>query len=163
MTNPFAVAAGVVGTLFDFKSKRDAGKEAKRVGKANKQAAYYEAEQLDQQAGQAFAVSQRQAIGEGRKEDLMIRELMAQFATGGPISPGQLSLLAQMEAQKAYNIESILASGKSEEQLMKEQAKAKRYRGDLGLATAENQQRSYNLAAGASLFSDTATLLDRYG
>ena len=153
------VASSVMGAM----SKSGQGDAMVLAAQRKKSADDFAAAQLDQNAGQAFAASQRTAIGEGRKEDVAIRDVMAHFSAGGPISAGQLSQIAMLQAQKAYNLSSIYATGKSNEELMRAQATAKRYGGDLAVSDANAARGSYSLAAGADLFKGAASLYSRLG
>lgn len=152
----------VASTVFSALGKIGQGRAQKKAAKRSQRALEFEAEQLEQIGGQEFAISQRRAEGERRKSDVLIRQLMAHFSAGGPVSAGQLTLLARMEAQKAYNISSIIASGKSREALRKSEAAVKRYRGELGVGDAQSAQGASRLAAGADLFAGGATLYSRY-
>ena len=72
--DPRWIATGleVVTSLIGAKAKIEAGKGVVKTAKRKRQAAYFEAEQLEQVGGQEFAVLQREAIGERRKADVCL-------------------------------------------------------------------------------------------
>lgn len=134
------------------------------VAQRRSQALNFEADQLDTNAGQAIAASQRNAYFKGKEGDLALSRLKALAAAsgGGATDPTVLNLQADLMHQKAYNLATALYAGEDQSRLLKTEAKVKRYQGDLGVADAENTKSSYNFAALSSLASGGASLYEKY-
>ena len=119
-------------------------------GRAAKDAAKAEQAQLDYSAGQAEASSQREAIEERRKADLLISRGIAVGAASGAGMSGISGILEGIagrgeEAAGAASYEGT------------EKAKEMRYRGAVGVTSARQSARATTLSAvgnaGGSLYS----------
>jgi hypothetical protein len=140
------------------------GDAAVKAAERRKQAAEFEAQQLDINAGQAVAASQRTAYFEDQKGDLMLSRLKALSAASGAgaTDPTVLNLQAGLMQQKAYNLASALYGGEDKARSMRMEASSKRYQADLGLADAEETKSASKLSAAASLLSGGAKLYSSY-
>lgn len=154
-----AVSAGL-----KFSGMMGQGNAALAAGMRKQQLANYEAQQLDVNAKQAFAASQRAAYFKGQEGDLVLSRMTALAAASGAgaSDPTILNLKAQILARKAYNMEAALYGGEEQARGMREAAKAKRYGGELAMADAKSAKSSYKFAAMSSLFSGGAGMFERY-
>lgn len=158
-----SAAATVASMIGGDKASKAAQKAEKRRAAAIAQANEFAAKQDEQNALLAPAVAQRQGITSDRKADEQIRYLMGAWSKGGPISAGQLALLADMETQKAYNKASLLWEGEDSARKSRMSAAGRRYAGAAGIADAKNNASSYSLSRAANIFSGVSSLASRYG
>lgn len=136
------------------------GQAGVTAAKRRQAAAEFEAKQLEINAGQAKAASQRVAYQRGQDADLALSTLRARAAAsgGGASDPTVLNLQAGLMQQKAYNLAAALYEGNDRARTMRMQAAGKRYEGELGVADAKTAKRSYNFAALTSLASGGASI-----
>lgn len=132
-----------------------------------RQAAQFEAAQLEQNAGQAVAASQRVAFQRGQEADLLLSTLRARAAASGAgaSDPTVLNLQAGLMQKKAYNLAAALYEGTDRARTMRMQAAGRRYEGEIGVAGAKDARSGYNFAALTSVMSgaaDAGTSLSRY-
>jgi hypothetical protein len=163
-----AVGASVVMGAMQAKSQREQADAAAQEGAAVKTAAYYEADQLDQQAGQERAAAQRQAMDSRRQERIIQSNLQAAAAAsgGGATDPtiGRLSSDIAVEGQ--YRALSDLFRGEERARGLENQANARRYEGDIGYTAGRVRQRAGRNAAQASIIGGIgqgASLYSKYG
>lgn len=126
---------------------------------ANSEAKQYKsaARQLERQAGQTRASSQRSAIEERRKAELLSSRGLAVAAAsgGGADDPTVVNLLADIDAQGEYNALSQLYSGN--EEALGQEAQAKSYR-----KAAKNAKTAGLLKAGGTILSAGSSIADRF-
>jgi hypothetical protein len=154
-------AAGAGMKAFGMFSQGQAGVTA---ANRRKTAGEFEAQQLEMNAGQSQAASQRVAFQRGQEADLMLSTLRARAAAsgGGASDPTVLNLQASLMQQKAYNLAAALYEGNDKARTMRMSAAGKRYEGDLGVSEAKAARSSYNFAALSSLASGGASLYEKY-
>lgn len=109
-------------------------------GRAAKDAAKAEQAQLDYAAGQAEASSQREAIEERRKADLLISRGIAVGAASGAGMSGISGILEGIAGRGEEAAGAARYEGT-------EKAKEMRYRGAVGVSTARQQARATTMAA----------------
>lgn len=129
--------------------------------KRRQQAAEYEAKQLEINAGQAKAASQRDAYWKGLEGDLLISATKARAGAGG-MDPTVLNIIAGAMARKSYNMQASLYAGEEKARLMTMQAESKRYDAALGLADARAARGTYIASAVGSLVQGGMSLYNRY-
>jgi hypothetical protein len=110
------------------------------------QAAEFQARQLEVNAGQAKAASQRNAYFEQLKGEQLVSAIKAR-AGAGASDPSVLNIIAQSMERQAYNMEAALYAGKDKARGMRMQAKAARYQGQLAMADAKAAKRAYRAQA----------------
>lgn len=120
------------------------------AAKRSKQAADFQARQLEVNAGQAQAAAQRDAYFKGLEGQRLISAIKARAGAGGA-DPTVLNIIAQAEAQRAYNVQAALYGGQDKARTMRMQAASARYQADLGMADAKAARSSYRGAAVTSL------------
>lgn len=117
----------------------------------------YEAAQLDQQAGQERASSQRGAMEQRRQARLLqSRALARAAATGGASDPTVVNILARLEGEGEYRALTALYEGEERARSAEMQAKARR-------KEAKNVKRAGLIHAGGQILQAGSTMYGRYG
>lgn len=159
--------AFLVGTssLMQFAGSKKSARAAKARGRAKKRLTDFEAAQLEQQAGQSIAVSQRGAAEERRRADLTASRALALAAAGGGgvSDPTMQNLFADIEGEGAYRSAVALYEGEEQARQLKLAAQAKRMEGDIALQGGEAEASAYNLAGIGSLLEGAGSLYMKYG
>jgi hypothetical protein len=102
-----------------------------QAGKAANANAQFQAKQMEQQAGQERAASQRDAIAERRRADIMQSNAQAAAAAsgGGATDPTVLNITGNLAKEGEYNALSALFSGEERARGMELQASSTRMMG----------------------------------
>lgn len=160
-----AGALGGVGSILSFIGNMKAGSAANTAGQRAKQAADYQALQMDQNAGQAIAASQRQAMEERRRSALLVsRGIAVAAASGGGVSdPTVTRLLDDIAGEGAYRASVDLYQGEERARALRMGAEAKRFEGDVAAEGGRSKENAYSLAAAGGLASAGASLYGKYG
>lgn len=137
------------------------GSAAVEAAQRRKQAAEFEAKQLDVNAGQAVAAAQRDSFWKGVEGDRVISAIRARAGAGGS-DPTILNLIAEASARRAYNMQAALYGGEDKARLMRMQASGKRYDAALGVQDAKSTRSSYRFAATGVLAEGAASLYSKY-
>ena len=155
----------VVGSLAKTFGILGQGIAGVRAAERRKDAAEFEAQQLEINAGQAKAAAQRVAYQKGVEGDLMLSRLKALAAAsgGGATDPTVLNLQAGLMHQRAYNLASALYRGEDDARTMRMQASAKRTQAENGLEDAKDARTGSYFAAAGSLASGGASFFEKYG
>lgn len=142
-----------VGAGIQAKSTLAGGDYAYQAGVMQKQAADFKADQLEQNAVQAFASGQRKALEARRKGRLAISSNIARAAASG-VDAGSGSPALNAEHLAARSEEQALTemfSGASEASGLRHQALGARMSGDLALMEGEEKRRASRLQAAGTL------------
>lgn len=155
----------VASTLAQYAGQKKSARAAKAAGRAKKRLADFEAAQLEQQAGQSVAASQRGAMEERRRAELVSSRALALSASGGGgvSDPTMANLLGDIEGESIYRAGVSLYQGEEQARQLKMSAQAKRMEGDIALQGGEAQASAYNLAAVGSLVEGAGSLYTKYG
>ena len=144
------------------------GKKAKKAererARRNKIAKEFEAQQLDQQAGQSIAISQRAASRERRNAQVIAsRALALAAASGGGASDSSVNiLLADIDNEGAYRASMALYQGEENARRLRMSASSKRYEGEAGIEGAESRADAINLQTAASGLDALSSLYGKY-
>lgn len=166
---PSALATvAVVGTVLSFVGQQQAADAAEAQGKAQQQAADYQAKSMEVKAGQERAVSQRQAINERRKLELAQSRAQAVAAASGAgaADPTVVSLSGQLEREGELNALTALYHGEQAASGLEEGAGLKRYEGNATAIGAEASADAARVSSYGSLFkglSDAGSMYMKYG
>lgn len=145
-----AAAAMVAGTVLSAVGARNEGIQADR-------AASYEADQLENNANQGRAISQRQAIEERRKATLLESTLRNRAAaSGGGGDVGVIDLAQDIDAQGEYNAMSALYEGEEKGRNLEGAASVRRWEG-------KNARKAGNLKAISTVLSSAGSMYGKYG
>mgnify|MGYP001606871182 CR=1 FL=1 len=146
-----AIAAMIAGTALSAGSS---------IIGANQEARQYRsaADQLDVQAAQQRAMSQREAIDQRRQARLATSRGLAVAAAsgGGADDPSVVNLLADLEGEGEYRALTSLYNG--EEQARAKEVQATDYR-----SAAKNAKTMGWLKAGTTILNAGSTIADRAG
>jgi len=127
-----SAAVGAVGTILS--------------GRAASDAAEVEAQQRRQQAGEARAASQREAIQRAREARLLQsrQQAVAAASGGGAADPTVVRLMAQTGAQGRYNTASALYEGEA-------RGRAFEYAGEMSRWQGRQQRTASYIDAGSTI------------
>lgn len=174
-----AVAATVGSTLMQMKAQGEAkaGAEleadyARRTAARKKATADFEANQLEVQAGQVVAASQRDVLDVQRVGRLAQSRALAVAAAsgGGASAPTVINIIGNLAKESAYNGARALYAGEEKARLMKIQAWVKRQEGEGALEAgefaaegSEAKARAYGTMQTATLLNGASSLFGKYG
>jgi hypothetical protein len=146
---------GSIGTGMQAAGQLNAGSASRRAGEAQQVAAEYSARQLDTNAGQAQAASQRVAEEETRKSMLLQSRAMAVSAAsgGGALDPTVMALISGLSKEGQLASETLLYGGAERARGMHEQAKATRYEGATRAAAGHAAERTSQFSAMSTILS----------
>lgn len=118
------------------KSAQEGGEEAaaaaQRNAAARRKQAEFQAAQLEQNAGQEIAASQRDKLEQDRQTRLVAsRALVLAAANGGASDPGVVRIIAGINGEGAYRAGVALYQGEEKARQMRMNASALRYQGYL--------------------------------
>lgn len=118
--------ATAVSTIFS-------ANQARQEGEQRKEAAEYQARQLEQNAGQAQAAAQRAAAERRREAQLaQSRALAVAAASGGGASdPTVVDIISDLNAEGTYRSMLELYEGDDRARLLRQQAASARYSGEV--------------------------------
>jgi hypothetical protein len=166
-----SVVGNVVGGALEMEGYNRAADASRLAGQRRNVASQFEAEQLEQNAGQVVAASQRDALEERRRADLMASRALALAAAsgGGSSDPTVVNIIAKLKGEGSYRSAVALYRGETEARRLRMGAKAKRYEGAVAEEGGEYQAAGYETMAVASLFKTvgssigpTKSLFERY-
>ena len=128
------------------------------AGDAEKNAAYNEASQMETQAGQVRAESQRAAVEDRRTGRIVQSRVQALAAASGAgaTDPTVLNIQGNLEKEGEYRALSDLYSGDSQAQSLEYGAKVRR-------KTGQRIQGAYQTAAAGTIASSAGSLWSKYG
>lgn len=160
-----ALAATVVGTMMQAKGQMDQAEAAKAQGMAIRGEKQFEADQLDENAGQLQASAQRQAQIERRHANLVAsRALALGGASGAGLSdPTMAGILTDIEAEGSYRAASAIYEGDSRARRLRMGADAARFEGDVGLQGGESRASALRTTAAGSILQGAGSLYGKYG
>lgn len=127
-------------------------------GKAMERAAKFEADQLDQNAKQARAASQRDAMEQRRRAEFaQSRALAVAAASGaGALDPTVVDLIGDLGAEGDLNARTALYAGEERGKGMEAQASARRYEGS-------QARRAANMKAFSTILSSAGSMAGSFG
>jgi len=146
---------GAIGTGLKASGELSAGSAARRAGESQQVAAEYTARQLDTNAGQVQASSQRAAAEEIRKSLLIQSRAMAVAAAsgGGVMDPTVMALIGGYSKEGELASETMLYQGSERARGMREQAKATRYEGATRAEAGRTAERTSYMKAASTILS----------
>lgn len=160
---PIAIMA--IGTVLSVAGQMQASKAAKKQAESQKQAADYEAAQMNQLAGQTQAASQRAAMNERRRAGMIAsRGLAVAGASGGGASdPTVVNLLADIEGEGAFRAATALYQGEDKARQYRMGATGKEFEGAVALQGGQARASAYQLSAFGSTLQGAGSLYGKYG
>lgn len=128
------------------------------AGLSSRNAANYQAEQLDQAAGQQRAASQRAAYDETRRSTLLQSRAQAVAAAsgGGASDPTVVDLVSRIAGEGSYRSQLALYQGSEAARALEGRADAARFQG-------KQAARAGYIGAFSSVLKGASSLFDKYG
>lgn len=165
ITKFLPVAAQAIGAFSSIAGSAQSARAARQAGERARVASQFEADQLDQQAGQSIAAGQYNAIEQMRQTRLaQSRAIALAAAGGGGVSDVTVTnLLARNAGEGAYRAAMALYQGNEKARLLRMSAAAKRYEGDLQFEAGEDKAKAYKLQGAGTFFNNAASLYSKYG
>ena len=160
-----SMAATAVGGALSASGTLAGGSYAAQAGQMQETAANYQAAQLDQNASQAIASSQRQMLDTNLKTSLAESTSTANAAANG-VNAGTGSAatnVGNLAARGRYQSAMDLFNGESTATGLENQAQGVRYTGQMEEIGGEEQQSASKLAALGTLAGSVGTGLAQYG
>lgn len=149
---------GIAGLALQAGGAMAAESTAKKAAAARKAAAEFEAQQLEQNAGQSIAAAQRQAFETqrvGTYTESRARALAA-ASGGGATDPTVINTIATLAGETAYRKSLDLYQGEERARQLRLAAQATRMTGDIGAAASLAQGQAAVIQAGSGIASDLA-------
>jgi len=165
MADPVTLTLMAAGTAMSAAGQIKAGDSALRAGKANRDAAYAEADNLDIQAGQEVAVaSHNQSIIAKRMNEILAKQ-RANAAAGGGSTTDATVVAIQKEAVGTSVLDQLREMAGAEERASQIRYKGEvtRQGGDIALAQAREQRSASRLAAATTIVKGGASWADKFG
>jgi hypothetical protein len=166
-------ALSIGGTLLSAKGQKDSGKAAVKQAEQTAQnemvAAEFEARQAEYLAGQAKAVSQREAFEQRKMAGLLASRSLALAAASGAGSsdPTVVDIIGKIYAEGAYRSALAMYEGEEQARSLDVAAQARRLSGKSGASAALSEGRSVSKASNMNMFSTIlsggSSFLDNYG
>lgn len=159
------IAAGIGGTVLQFAGGMSAASAAERQGQQMREAQQYKAAQLESQATQAVASSQREAQEQERRARLVAsRALAVSAASGaGASDPTIEKIISDIDGEGAYRSMVALYQGEERARTLRMGADAARYEGDMAVQSGEERASGMRMGALGSLAAGGAGLYARFG
>jgi hypothetical protein len=162
-------AAGGVAQLIGGQTAASAtlagGNAALQAGQMQQQAANYQAAQLTQNAGQAFASGQRQMLDDQEKTRLAISTARADAGASG-VNAGvgsPVSIVGSLARRGSYNAAMDMFNGESTATGLLNQAAGATYSGEAALIGGEEGQSASEISANATLAGTAGSLIGDVG
>lgn len=146
------------------------------TGQQRQAVAGFEAAQLNQNAGQTIAASQRDAADAARGARLAESRALALAAAsgGGASSPTVMNIIADLAGEGAYRRSVALYGGEERARSMRMAAAGREWEGqlaleageagyDTGMGVAKSQIDAGNIAAGGSIVKGGLSMFEKYG
>ncbi|MBU1456969.1 MAG: hypothetical protein KKD01_19820 [Proteobacteria bacterium] len=150
----------VLSGAMDYAAKGAAAQGMMAAAQRKQLGANFAADQMDVNAGQQIASSQRAAQEKMRMGELGLSRVQALAATqgGATTDPTVMRIKAAIMAEGAYRAAQETYQGAEAARGLKAQADATRYMGDATMADAKQAQKTSRLSQAAGVFK-TGTML----
>jgi hypothetical protein len=164
MAQVAAVVGKGLGTAAQVVGYQQAADSARTTGHRKNVASQFEAEQLEQQAGQNIAASQRDMQDERRKSNLLAsRALALAGASGaGASDPTVLKIISGLKGEGSLRAATALYKGEESARRIRMGASGKRYEGLVAEEAGLNQGAAYDTLATAALFEGASSMASKY-
>jgi len=163
--NAASGTAGGIGTILGLIGSMRSASSARSAGAAGRQAAEFEAAQLEQNAGQAQAAAQREALIERQRTALLVSRGIAVAAAGGGATtdPTVSNILEEIAAAGEYRAGVAIYQGEEKARVQRMQADARRNEGEALDAAGNSKASAYTLAGLGNFATGAASLYSKYG
>lgn len=165
MGDPVTIGLAVASTAFSAVQQMGAAAAARQAGKDQEAENEYQAKQMEVQAGQERASSQRRAIEERRRTNIAESRAAAVVAGSGgdTLDPSVVKIMGDLESEGSYNVDVAKYEGEDKARNLETGASLQRYQGGIARAAGANEAKADYLKVGSTVFSGGSTLMDKYG
>jgi len=167
LSDSLAPSLQVGSTILSGGAQIAKGISTRTAATRRRQELEFEAQQLDAEAGQSVAASQRTAEDIQRQTALINSSAIAKAAASGAgaSDPTVLNIIARNAAEGDYRRNVALYEGEAQSRLDNMRAQALRFQGAVGEADAAEAARISNIGAASTFLSGAAkaaTMYDKY-
>lgn len=153
------IALAVAKTGLSLLGQRSADKAQQAQAKADAAGLRYEADALDQKAGQERAISQHKAQEEARKAERLLSTQQARFAaSGGGFAGSGDTIMAKTAEKGQFNQDLELWGGETAGRGLEQQAKLKRVGASHTLAVDKARRKTMPLQYASTIVSGAASV-----
>jgi hypothetical protein len=158
------IPLAIAGTAFSVYSQYQAGRLARLRGQLDQQAHERNAAEMEINAGQAIAASQRDSLEARRLSEItQSRALAVAAASGaGASDPTVMNFMARNAGEGAYHASVALYRGEESARKLRSGASMERYSGEVAAVLGRSAQRASYLGMAGSFFQG-GSMLSRYG
>lgn len=160
-----AIALAIVGTVMQVQGMKKAEAAEERAGQQGVINSEFEAQQLEQDATQAYAASQRVAMDERHKADLVASRAIAVAGSsgGGVLDPTVVGLLTDITGEGAYRSATALYEGEEKARRLNLGAAAARLEGQSRQMVGYGRAAALRSQAMGTILSSGSSLYAKYG
>lgn len=155
----------LVGSFTQSEGYKAAADAARLVGERKAALDQFQAAQLQVNAGQALAASQRQAADINLATELTLShaKAMAAASGAGATDPTVVHLVANLAGQGAYKAGIALYEGEDKARSLRMAASAENYQAALDIESGNLKGSAFDTQAKSSLISGGGGLMSKYG
>lgn len=159
------VAATVAGGAIQGMSTLAGGKMAAQAGQMQQSEANYQATQIQQNASQALAGAQRQALDTQQRTNLAISTATARAGASGaaPDVGSAVANTGQLAKRGSYQALMDMFNGQSKATGLENEASGIRYTGSIDELEGEEKEKASYLAAGGEFAGSIGSAAGQYG
>jgi hypothetical protein len=160
-----AAAAAIAGVVMQYAGQKKQEKAAERQGAMFNASKQFEADQLEQNAGQEQAAAQRRAIEQRRRASLVASRAMAVSAASGAgaSDPTVENIISDLAGEGAFRASQELYEGEDRARRMRLGADASRFEGATGQMAAGDRASAMRTSSYGTLLSGAGSLYGKYG
>lgn len=161
----FAAVAAVAGSVLSARQTAAAGKAEEAAGIAVQQGKEFEAQGLEQQAGQTRAASQRTAQAIRKRGRLAESTALARAAAsgGGASDPTVEDVIGDLAEETEFAALTALFEGEETARGLQDEAFITRHEGEIQRFVGRTARRSASREATAGILQSGASLFGKYG
>jgi hypothetical protein len=158
------VASQVLGMFTNLAGASQSASASRVAAERARVAAQFEAQQLEQNAGQAFAAGQAAAVEQLRQNRLLQSRAIALIAAsgGGASDETVVNLLARNAGEGAYRAQLAVYQGEEKARQLRLAASTRTYEGELQGASLDDKAKAYRIAGAGQFARESASLYSKY-
>lgn len=159
-----STGASVLGMMQGASGSQSAAMAARRNALAVQQSREFEAQQLEQNAGQAIASGQHQAFDQRRLAQLVQSRALAVAAAGGGGASDVTvqNMIGKIAGEGAYRSAVSLYEGEDKARSMRLAAATRRMEGELAIEGGEAAAEAYKTKGMSGILSGAGSLFSKY-
>jgi hypothetical protein len=164
VTGYVGVASQVLGMFTNLAGASQSASASRAAAERARVAAQFDSQQLEQNAGQAFAAGQAAAVEQLRQNRLLQSRAIALIAAsgGGASDETVVNLLARNAGEGAYRAQLAVYQGEEKARQLRLAASTRTYEGELQGASMDDKAKAYRIAGAGQFTRDSASLYSKY-